>query len=383
MNLPTEFDIEEILDLRADYVRWADIATLKGVWPKTLSRWRQRVNFVEPTIEVTNDELDNILREFFHANSRRGERMAIGHVRSFNFRVTRARIRASIERVDAVGKEERKMKRIERRVYAVAGPMHLWHVDGHHKLIKYGIVTMACIDGFSRYIPYINAVSNNRSTTALALFMHGTQKYGLPERVRGDRGGENVLIADHMIQNRGENRGSYLAGPSRFNTRIERLWRDAQSHTIKFYKDMFENLERDGMETDNNVHMYVLQHVFLPRINESLQLFRRGWNRHPIRTEHNYTPKQIMQLYKNIHPVPLFVDEDAYGAEGEEQAGDGDGDGDGPEPVQVNPILCPLEEQDVAEFQARCPPATMQHGSDILVNYYLEGLQVITEILNR
>ena len=378
MNAPVDFDLDEVLELRAHYLRWSDIAAMKGVWPKTMARWRQRINFIEPTVEVDDEELDNVLRVYFELNPRRGERMAIGHVRSHGFRVTRARIRGSVERVDAAGKEERKMKRIERRVYAVGGPMHLWHVDGHHKLIKYGIVTMAAIDGFSRYIPYINAVTNNRSTTALSLFERGTQKWGLPERVRGDRGGENVLIADHMIHHRGANRGSYLAGPSRFNTRIERLWKDAHNHTIKFYKHIFEALERDGMDTENDVHMFVLQHVFLNRINESLQEFRRSWNRHPLRTEHNFTPKQLMRLYANLQAAPLHVDEGGYGAEGEDAADD-----EGPEPVQVNQVLCPLQGPDLDEFVARCPPATAQHANNVLETYYLEGLTIMTEILNR
>lgn len=41
----------------------------------------------------------------------------------------------------------------------------------------------------------------------------------LPVRVRGDKGGENVKVADFMIKHRGEGRGSYLTGPSKFNTR--------------------------------------------------------------------------------------------------------------------------------------------------------------------
>jgi hypothetical protein len=51
------------------------------------------------------------------------------------------------------------------------------------------------------------------------LFKDGVAKYGIPSRVRGDKGGENVHVADFMIEARGENRGSYITGPSKFNTR--------------------------------------------------------------------------------------------------------------------------------------------------------------------
>lgn len=44
---------------------------------------------------------------------------------------------------------------IFRRVYNVPGPNHLWHMDGHHKLIRYGLVTHGCIDGNSRVVIYL------------------------------------------------------------------------------------------------------------------------------------------------------------------------------------------------------------------------------------
>ena len=60
---------------------------------------------------------------------------------------------------------------------------------------------------------------NNRSSTVLDLFKAGVEEFMLPSRVRGDKGGENVKVAEYMITHRGENRGSYLTGPSKFNTR--------------------------------------------------------------------------------------------------------------------------------------------------------------------
>lgn len=131
-------------------------------------------------------------------------------------------------------------------MYNVKGPHHLWHMDGHHKLIRYRLVTHGCIDGNTRYIIDGNTINhklemctslvlpcamiravidlgirdNNKSHTVLSLFEAGVKEFTMPWwRERGDQGGENVLVADYMIQHRGVGRGSYLAGSSKFNTR--------------------------------------------------------------------------------------------------------------------------------------------------------------------
>ena len=96
------------------------------------------------------------------------------------------------------------------------------HIDGHHKLIKYGMVTHAAVDGFSRVITFIHCSNNNRQSTVLRLFKRATKEFKHPLRIRTDKGGENVAVARYMCLVRGVDANPVLTGKSTHNQRIER-----------------------------------------------------------------------------------------------------------------------------------------------------------------
>ena len=155
-------------------------------------------------------------------------------------------------------------------------------------------MTHAGIDGYSRLIVYLHCSNNNKASTVYSLFLKGVQRYGLPSRVGSDQGRENTMIAHHMLENRGLNRGSMIVGSSVHNQRIERLWRDLHRCVTQLYYRLFYFLEYQGLLNPvNEYHLFALHYVFIPCLNKSLDGFVQSWNSHSLRTEHGHSPNQL------------------------------------------------------------------------------------------
>jgi hypothetical protein len=98
-------------------------------------------------------------------------------------------------------------------------------MDAHHSLIRWEVVIDGCIDGYSRRINFLHCSTNNLATTVLSSFEDAIQLDGglWPSRIRVDYEVENAAVCDAIVAIRGE--GSFIAGSSCRNLRIERLWR--------------------------------------------------------------------------------------------------------------------------------------------------------------
>ncbi|KAF7292319.1 hypothetical protein HMN09_01215600 [Mycena chlorophos] len=214
----------------------------------------------QPTapLTLTDEELSAILETF--PNFRR--RMLLSHLRAASHHVSRERLAALYLRVHgtpgAFG---------TRMIHHTLYHNLLWHHDGQHGLIRYKIVIHCFIDGKSRFVT----------------------GHGLPRRVRGDHGTENVLVALAMDLLRGL--GHYIFGWSVNNTHIERLWYDIMHGFGHKWKLFFVDLELNhGLVPTVTVHIWLIYYLFLGSINAD------AWNSHLLgrRGDHAQLPRNMI-----------------------------------------------------------------------------------------
>ena len=135
------------LDVRKDQLEYLlgvgfstpQIATTIGV---SLSTVRRRMTEYGLSVgalysDIPDQELDSIVNQIkvFFPNC--GYRLMGGHLLCQGYRLSQARIKESLNRVDPEGIAIRWSVAIERRRYRVQSPLSLWHLDGNHKLVRY------------------------------------------------------------------------------------------------------------------------------------------------------------------------------------------------------------------------------------------------------
>ena len=108
------------------------------------------------------------------------------------------KVREALLKVDPGGVELRSRNVIRRRVYETKGPFHVFHIDGHDKLKKWGFALHGGIDGFSRKVLWLNVSTTNNDPLVVAnYFLQCVTRYKIaPKQPRFDRGNENIYCQD-------------------------------------------------------------------------------------------------------------------------------------------------------------------------------------------
>lgn len=253
-------------------------------------------------------------------------------------------------------------------------------MDGNHKLIKYRFVVHGAMDGFSRLITFLTCSTNNRAATVLTSFTNCLNYYNCPLQIRCDKGGENVDVARFMLDIYSGNPHCVITGSSNHNQRIERSWRDIYEKDLEFYHNMFDYFADDlHYNFTHDINLFVLHYLFEIHIGDALHKFRLSWNKHKLSTEHNRTPEQLFELHRD----------DSYGTKVIvfDEHNDAVVDVEDPEfnqqAVVVEPVVCPLDDHQLAMFQQHFQPLRLadDHSTNDLVEFFIAGVQYCVVIL--
>jgi hypothetical protein len=352
----------------------SEIATMLSVSESTIYRRMRSYGLSKLSFsDISDEELDvnvsAIAMEFPFC----GETIFKQLLKGKGIKVPRNRLRDSIHQVDSQGVASRKKGRLHRRIYNVKGPNHLWHVDTNHKLVRWNFIIVGGIDGFSRLPVMLVCTNNNKADTLLSCFLGAVTEYGLPSRVRTDKGLENVRIADYMIEKRGSGRGSIISEQSTHNQRIERLWRGVFQGGFCFFFYLFFFFEDQSLLGPlNDQHIAALHNTYMQEINDKLNMWQQAWAKHRMRTTRT-SPMRLWiagQAQNPIGVVDLPLDDLwEYGVEGHV-------DNDENNTEDVRPIFSPplliLSENCMSELSS-----LEINSNNFRVEQYASALQII------
>lgn len=118
----------------------------------TVRKYRKLYGIPHSYANITDAELDRLVREYKSPLPKNGWRYVIAHLATKGYKVQVQRVKSSLKRIDRLGTALRQRRGIRRRDYTSKRPNYLWHCDGHHKLIRWGIVIHGFVDGYCRSV---------------------------------------------------------------------------------------------------------------------------------------------------------------------------------------------------------------------------------------
>ena len=144
----------DILELRALHYKWIKIATILEISRDTLYRRLEEAG-VSPDdyTPLSDQQLDETIHSIKQDHPNDGEVLLQGHLLRQGIRIPRHTLRSAIHHVDHINIVARKRSVVQHRIYSVPHPTHIWHIDGHHKLIRWHFVIHGAVDFHAQLPP--------------------------------------------------------------------------------------------------------------------------------------------------------------------------------------------------------------------------------------
>jgi len=134
------------------HISVSKLAQIIGIHWNTLCFYLKKYKIDYQHTPISDGDLDLLVKHFRSTKPQTGLRYLSGSLRRHGLHIQRQRIIESLCRVDPLGRVLRYRTTVHRRQYQVSRPNALWHMDGHHKLIHWGIVIHGIVDGYCRTV---------------------------------------------------------------------------------------------------------------------------------------------------------------------------------------------------------------------------------------
>lgn len=158
-------NLEQVDFLRSCGYTWEEVAQCLQVSRSTLWRCMREINAsMGKYSEINETDLDDLVASIQEQHPNCGQVMLQFFLQHRGIRVQRYRLRDSIGRNDPLRRSLRWHQAVSRRTYSVKGANSLWHIDGHHSLIRWLFVVHGGIDGYSRTVVFLTCNTNNRAS---------------------------------------------------------------------------------------------------------------------------------------------------------------------------------------------------------------------------
>ena len=153
--------------------------------------------------------------------------------------------------------------------------------------------------------------------------------------------------------------------------------------TSAYYR-LFYYLEHNKLLNPlDTLHLFALHYIYIPRINQALQLFLEAWNHHGVRTEQWQTPHQIFtagSLHSGLSALD-FLDTvtETYGVDSDLGVTGDEADED-PEGVEVPATKLDISSEQITKLQSTVNP--LGESENFGINLFIQVQEILHSFIS-